>query len=121
MAKLTNRTPSFTDGVLQIYEVFNKAPKGDKPQEELVPKMTLRYAERTVGIKRFWEAKAHDVNIQRLVRCPRVDDVSTQDVAVGVDGKQYRIAQVQYPAETPTMDLSLERIDKVYDIRSNDN
>lgn len=116
MAKLTNRTPVFTDGVLKIYSVTDTAQAGNRPQLSIIPKVDIRYAERTVGIKRYWEAKAFDVAITRLVRCPRYDAISTQDVAVDVDGKQYKIVQIQYSADlgVPVMDMSLERIEKAY-------
>jgi len=38
--------------------------------------------------------------------------VSTQDVAIPNDGRQYRIVQVQYPEDVqpPVMDLTLEEV-----------
>jgi len=116
MAQLTNKTPSFPDGILKIYDVGNSAQAGTKPTRDLTHKVTLRYAERTVGLKRYWEAQAFDVNITRLVRCPLYKDISPQDVAVDVDGKQYKIVQIQYSADlgVPVMDLSLERLEKNY-------
>jgi hypothetical protein len=118
MAQHTNKTPSFTDGHIKIYSAGNGASAGDKPTDSLTYKVTLSYEERTVGLKRFWEAQAFDVSIQRLIRCPYYKPVSSQDIAVGMDGKQYKIVQLQVSADqgVKVMDLSLERIEKIYDI-----
>ena len=50
-----------------------------------------------------------------MIRVAGLASVSTQDIAV-VDGVQYRILQVQFPedAQTPVMDLTLERVEQVY-------
>ena len=53
-----------------------------------------------------------------VLRCPRLRDVSAQDIAVPNDGKQYRIVLMQYPEDInpPVMDLTLEELNPVYDI-----
>jgi hypothetical protein len=45
-------------------------------------------------------------------------DVSTQDIAIPNDGKQYRIVEIQYPEDVdpPVMDLTFEEIKQCYDI-----
>jgi len=111
---------TFNDGVVNIYTVGNIAPDGDMPQEGLTLKVgPLRYKERTVGMSRFWTALQNQVQVDMLLRVPLIRGVSTQDVAIPVDGQQYKIKQIQYPedVEPPVMDLSLERIDAKYDIK----
>jgi hypothetical protein len=108
---------TYNDGIVNIYLVGNIAQAGNKPKEGLTLKVgPLRYAERTVGMGRFWTAQQAHVKIDRLIRTPRLDKVSTQDVAILPDG-QYLIKQVQHPEEEKlSMDLSLERLVANYDI-----
>lgn len=115
---MQHRTQSFNDGVVKIYAVGNVSPLGSKPKEQLTLKGVLRYKERTVGLTRFWTAKQASVNIRYVLRCPLLRDVSTKDVAIPNDGKQYKIIQVQYPEdiEPPVMDLTLEEVSAVYGI-----
>jgi hypothetical protein len=68
---------------------------------------------------RFWNAQQQNVSIDRIVRMPRQEDVSTQDVAILENEMQYDIVQVQYPEDvTPLcMDLSLRRREENYDLK----
>ena len=114
---LQQQTP-LLDGLVRIYRVDNTAATGDAPVEALTLKACLRYAERTVGIGRFYAALQNNVDVKYVLRCRRIREVTTQDVAVPtVDGKQYKIVQIQYPEgiEPPVMDLSLERLDADYE------
>jgi hypothetical protein len=56
------------------------------------------------------------VKIAYVLRCPRLREISTQDIAIPNDGKQYRIENVQYPEDIypPVMDLTLEELTAVY-------
>ena len=114
---LQNQAP-LLDGLVRIYSVANTAAEGDAPVEALTLKACMRYAERTVGIGRFYAAMQNNVKIDYVLRCRRIREVTTQDVAVPTaDGKQYKIVQIQYPEgiEPPVMDLSLERLDADYE------
>jgi hypothetical protein len=117
--KLKTLTQTFNDGVLKIYKVGNIAEDGNMLKEGLTLKVgPLNYEERIVGMGRFWDAKQSKVEISRLLRVPRIDSVSTQDVVIPIDGEQYKVLQVQHvkEVEPPSMDLSLERISTDYDI-----
>jgi hypothetical protein len=116
---MPQKTQTFNDGVASIYSVENIASPGGMPKEALTIKAAnVRYKERTVGMSRFWAAKQTNAKIGRLLRMPKLNSVSTQDVVIPIDGKQYKILQVQYPEDVypPVMDLSLERLDASYDI-----
>lgn len=104
------------DGIVKIYRVDNVSQPGNKPVEGLILKQTLRYKERTVGLTRTRLALQTGAEISYVLRCPRLRDVSPQDVAIPNDGKQYRITMVQYPEDTnpPVMDLELERLEHDY-------
>lgn len=109
---------AYADGVVIIYTVLNSAPAGSKPVDILTPKASLRYAERTVGISRYYAALQANVKINRLIRCPLLRDVSTQDAAIPNDGKRYRIEQIQYPDDImpPVMDMTLVEVSQVYEV-----
>lgn len=101
----------FNDGLLSVYSLENTAAAGEMPSETPKLKVSgLRYENRTVGMSRFWQGKQLDVQIERLVRCPKISSVHALDVVKTEDGDQYNIVQVQYPTdiEPPCMDLSLE-------------
>jgi hypothetical protein len=98
----------FTDGVVVIYSPENEAAAGDMPSPKLTRRGALRFSERTVGIRRFYAALQDGAEVSRVIRCPRIRDITTLDAAV-VGDVTYRIAQVQYPDDItpPVMDLSL--------------
>ena len=111
-------TQSFNDGLVKIYSVDDLADPGRLPLEVLSPKVTTRYEERRLGLQRYYEGRQNQVQIERVIRVPRHKCVSTQDVAITEDGKQYRIDMVQtvqgvYP---PAMDLTLAKIEQKYEV-----
>ena len=108
---MQKKTQTFNDGLCSIYAVGNIAQPGEKPEDGLTLKAgPLRYEERTVGMSRFWAAKQAEAQIDLLLRMPRIDAVSTHDVAIPKDGGQYDIVHIQCPpdVEPPCMDLSLQ-------------
>lgn len=120
---MKSKTQTYNDGILNIYKVENTAETGNMPKDGLTLRVgPLRYEERIVGMGRFWDAKQSKVEISRLLRVPRIESVSSQDVVVlgdvGADGDQYKITQVQYVTEVEplSMDLSLERLSVDYDL-----
>ncbi|HBV86886.1 MAG TPA: hypothetical protein DEF42_09615 [Desulfosporosinus sp.] len=116
---MSKQTQAFNDGVVSIYKVGNISPSGNMPKEGLTFKVgPLRYEERIVGMGRFWSAMQAKARIDMVLRVPQLRGVSSQDIAIPNDGKQYEIKQIQYPPDVdpPVMDLSLERVDAVYDI-----
>lgn len=111
-------TQTFNDGIVSIYSVGNISEPGNMPKEGLTLKVgPLHYEERTVGMGRYWTAAQAQVRIEQLLRTPRINSVSTQDIAI-VNGQQFRIVQIQYPPgiEPACMDLSLERLEESYEI-----
>ena len=66
----------------------------------------------------FFTALQANVRVNYVLRCPRLRDISTQDIAIPNDGKQYRIYQIQYPEDIdpPVMDMTLEELEAAYDI-----
>jgi hypothetical protein len=120
-AKIKPQT--YADGIVEIYAVSNTAAAGSKPADILTLKVTLRYSERIVGISRYYAALQANAEINRLIRCPLLRGVSTQDAAILSDGKRYRIEQIQYPEDItpPVMDMSLVEVSQVYEIAETGN
>lgn len=115
-------TQPFNSGVVKIYAVANIAAPGYAPRMALKEKVTLRYEEMRLGINRYYQAMQNNIQIERVIRCPRWGDVTNQDVAITEDGKQYRIDLLQsvddvYPA---CIDVSLTKIEQVFEVAEND-
>lgn len=113
----------FNDGMVTIYRVENRAAPGEKPKDALFKRGTLRYQRRTVGIQRHYAAMNAGARVDLLLRVPYRRSVSTQDVAVPtLDGKQYRITLIQVPEDVtpPVMDLTLERLERDYELSGQD-
>lgn len=107
----------YNSGLLTIYQLEDVAPPGYAPKMRLCEKVKLRYEEQRLGINRLYLSRQNQIEISRVVRTMWRKEVSTQDVAVTEDGRQYRIDTVQvvqnvWPA---SMDLSLVKIEQVYD------
>lgn len=117
-------TQNFSDGVVTVYAVTDAAAPGYQPKPQLVqpPKAVLRYEEQRLGLQRYYEGRQNQVQIERVIRTPRAGHVSSQDVAITEDGRQYRIDLVQsaddvYP---PSQDLTLSKIEQIFQVSDSD-
>ena len=101
--KTPTQFESFCDGVCDIV-----TPDGDN---EPKVKYHLRYADRVVGIKRFYEAAAAQLEINAVIRVHQRRDITTHDQVL-IGDKLYEIKQVQHinDALPPATDLSLRQI-----------
>ena len=88
-------TQSFNDGIVTIYTVSDAARPGYQPVEELTEKIRLRYEERRLGLKRYYEAAQNQIRVQRVIRVPHAGGVTSQDVAIDEKGRRYRVDLVQ--------------------------
>lgn len=114
----TAKNEEYNSGIIKIYSIENIADKGKMPVEKTTLKLSLRYRERTVGIGRYYSGMQNNIEIKKLVRCPRINSVSTQDLAVLHTGEMYKISQIQYPEDfkPPVMDLTLTEVMQKYEI-----
>lgn len=99
----------YNSGIVNIFSVSDKAKPGYQPVPELKPKISLRYDERKMGIKRYYDAMQNQRHIERVIRVQDAGSITNQDVAITEDGRKYRIDWVQtirdvYP---PSVDLTL--------------
>lgn len=110
-------TQTYNDGYAEIYAVKNVAVPGYAPKEKLVKKVRVDFAEKRVGVQRYYAAAQNQIKLDRLIRIPRVDSICTQDVLIfGGDAAQYRIDQIQTVENCfpPSQDVSLVKIEQVY-------
>lgn len=108
-------TQNYNDGVVAIIAVVDTAQPGYQPQPgDPQVKYALRYEERRLGIQRYYSSLQNQIQLDRVIRVPRVAGITTQDIAVTEDYQAYRIDLVQsvmdvYP---PSLDLTLTKIEQ---------
>ena len=102
-------TQGYNSGVVTVYAVTGSARPGYQPVEQLTEKIKLRYEEQRLGIQRYYNAMQNQIQVERVIRVPRAEQITSQDVAETEDGRRYRIDLVQtvdgvWP---PSQDLTL--------------
>ena len=103
-------TQDYNDGMLTVYRVTDTAQPGRLPVEELTKVVQLPYAQRKVGLYRYYQAAQNQTRVQRVLRVPKpAAEITNRDKVVTEDGREYRIDLVQtvpdvYPA---SLDLTL--------------
>ena len=107
---------TYNDGIVTICSVENIAKPGYQPVIGLQNKVVLRYQEQRLGINRLYLSRQNQVELEKVLRIPYWEGISSQDVAVLADGRQYRIDTIQnvsgvYP---PSLDISLSKIEQNY-------
>ena len=78
---------TFNDGILTVCEASGRTITGTKRE-------AVRFGNRTVGVKRFWEAKVAGSEIASLVSVPNQPGIERDDIVL-LKGRQYRISQIQ--------------------------
>lgn len=71
--------------------------------------MSLRYEERTVGTKRYYEAMTNKIQVDRLIRVPFQAWLSAEQYLAVIDDQVFELKQVQMIPDTSpkSNDLSL--------------
>lgn len=106
-------TQPFNSGIVTIYGTTDTAKPGYAPEISLKKKCVLRYEEQRAGINRHYAAKQYNIKVERVIRCPQgAQEITTQDIAITEDGRQYKIEQVQLAKDIwpPSWDIALVRI-----------
>ena len=109
---------TFNDGICSIFVKRNNSKPGNMPVTGLEKKADrVPFERRKVGIRRFYDAKQENVEIELLLRIPEAFHVSTQDICV-VSGVQYGIYQVQDVTDTmpKAKDISLKKLEEKYEL-----
>ena len=82
-----NTFETFNDGICNFHEIDE-----DGNAAEILE--SIRFQERTVGIRRYYEAMTAKVQIDRLIRIPYQPWMTSEYLAV-IHGQDYEIKQVQ--------------------------
>lgn len=82
---------TFSDGICDIYNV-----KGNRIADKL---MSLYFGDRTVGMKRYYAARAATVEINRLIQIPQQKSITASNRIV-IDSIEYKIEQIQHLNDT---------------------
>lgn len=106
-------------GLLSIYSLENVAPKGSKPIQKLVLKATAYYDEQRVGVTRLYAALGANRRIDALLRAYNTDIIEGGMVVIPEDSKQYQVDAVQKVIGKDALDITLVRVEKLYEIYSN--
>lgn len=85
---------SFNDGVISLFSTEDIAIVGRAPVKELTLIYTLHFAEKRVGVTRYYQARQAQVEVDRVVRIQYVPGIHTNIIAK-INGKEYRIDQIQ--------------------------
>ena len=104
--------------MVYIYSVEDSARPGYQPKPSLTLKLTLRYEEQRLGINRLYLSRQNQAEIEKVIRVPRQDSISNQDVAILESGSQYSIDYTQTVQDVyPTcLDLSLVKVEQNYEV-----
>lgn len=102
MEKKKVQFETFNDGVCNLWQL-------DKARKPTLLLSNVRFRNRTVGIKRNYEALQADHVIQKLIRIPRMDFIKP-GVFVVIEGQQYTVLQAQniFDVIPECTDLTLE-------------
>lgn len=94
---------SFSDGVCNIYTTDEEGIRIDKHTN-------LCFGNRVLGYGRVFEAKAHQIEVNRVIRIPNIQGVDNYDY-VEIDGTKYGVKLVQniYNTNPPSIDLTLDK------------
>lgn len=106
-------------GTLTLCNLENTAPPGEMPKQRLVPVETCYYGERTVGYNRQYAARGANERVDLIARIWQSRAARADMVAVLDTGAQYRVTLAQQLLDEDGLrvtDLSLERMDTLYDV-----
>lgn len=100
---------TFQDGVCNLWQL-------DKAKKPVPLRKGIRYRQRTVGERRNFDAEQNGHTIQKLIRIPRMDIV-TSGVFVTIGSQQFKVLQAQTILDTVPQctDLTLENPDILID------
>ena len=104
------------DGIVEIERSELVSEAGEMPEYAYRKWWRSYFAEKTVGVQRYYSAKAADDRADMLIQVQRNRNISTALDRAVIDGMYYRITQVQQVADedgNPVTDVTLERIEGI--------
>ena len=107
-----NRVQRFTDGIAVFSREVQIEEPGDAPDVQLAEIARLKFEDRTVGERRYYDAKQTGTEIVRMIRIPKCPGIE-REMRVTIDSDEYLVEQVQYVSDPPigasVLDVSLKR------------
>lgn len=105
------------EGILTFYNLINTALPGAKPKEKLKEiGLIAYYANKTIGFNRLYAAKGANYKLDKLVRAYATELPESAKYVILEDGRQYRIADINAIVDEDAIDLSLERLNKNFEV-----
>lgn len=97
---------AFSDGVCDIYTVNEDGTKTTKYTG-------LGFSNRVLGFSRAFAAKAAQVQVNAVIRIPRVPGVDNHDTVEirGVGKYDVELAQIIFDSNPPSIDLTLKQLE----------
>ena len=94
---------AFKDGICKVYGF-------DEEGIEVIKYIGLGFDNRILGFKRYYEAAANQVEINRVIRIPQVTGITNYDFAE-IESAKYGVKMVQqiYDTNPPSIDLTLDK------------
>ena len=107
---------TFNDGIFTVYAVAAGAVPDYVSLAGLTEKAKLYYAERRMGVQRYFAGIQAQIRIDRVLRCQNAGFVAPHDVVVTEDGKHYIVQLVQpcYDVFPKSVDVSLTVLEQQY-------
>ena len=105
-------TQDFNDGMLTVYRVSDMGKPGYLPEEKPTEMVKLPYAQRKLGLYRYYAARQEQTRVQRVLRVPEPSaKITNLDKVVTEDGTEYRIDLVQPVPDVWPRSLDLTLVD----------
>lgn len=105
------------EGLLKFYSLTNTAQNADMPEEQLVYlDQEAFYANKTIGYNRMYAAKGASYKLDKLVHVYATALPEAAKYVILEDGRQYRIGDIQVIVDEDAIELSLERLEKNYEV-----
>lgn len=103
-------TQDYNDGMVAVLTATDTAQPGYQPVETLTEVVKLPYAQRKLGLYRYYQGRQNQTRVQRVLRVPEPPmEITNRDLARTENGTLYRIDLVQtVPDVWPkSLDLTL--------------
>ena len=103
--KLDTEFIAFKDGICNIF-ALDEDGKRIEPDKYT----TLGFDNRVLGFKRYFEAAANQINVNRVIRIPQISDVDNYDyVEIGTEKYGVKLVQNIFDTNPPSIDLTLDK------------
>lgn len=104
-------------GIVKLYTLTDTAEAGAMPSEKLAYSAEAYFSYRTASVSRRYEALGVNRDFSVIIRCHNIVSLpSGTEYAVLEDGSQYRIDIAEPIFDADALELTLVRLDQLYDV-----